>query len=179
MAPNNWAIEGTIYYKDDFDAIANYGETDLVTATFSACNPRNPTGRAPTRSTSGWLRACTATKSMRSTRSPESNRSSASATWSSEIGRRSRRSTTFVAATPPSARTTCLLGPQVGAKVGLDGGLWGVEGIAKVGWFYNDAHTSTLIRDLNNTTTYRNVHRNGQNDACVFELGVMGVLPRR
>jgi len=172
-APSNWALEGSIYYKDDFDAIANYGETDQATATFFGVQPEP----------SDWSSADQINLRMASgLHSYEINAINTIGGIQPIFGVRYmefRDRATF-SAFDNAFRSDAfigtynmLLGPQVGAKVGYQFGLLGVEAIGKVGWFYNDAKTSTLIRDLNNTTIYRDVHRNGQNDACVFETGVM------
>jgi hypothetical protein len=172
VAPNNWAIEGTIYYKDDFDAIANYGETDMVTANFFGVQP----------DASDWTGADQINLRMATgLHSYEISAINTIAGIQPILGIRYmefRDRATFTAfdnanRSDASIGTyNMLLGPQAGAKVAYDGGLWGIEGIGKVGWYYNDAHITTTIQDANNTTTYRSVRRNGQNDACVFELGI-------
>jgi len=173
VCPNNWAIEANIYYKDDFDAIANYGETDLVTGTFFGVQPEP----------SDWSSADQINLRMASgLHSYEVSAINTIAGIQPILGIRYlefRDRATFTAFDNASRSDAYIgtynfmLGPQAGLKVGYDFGMIGVEALGKVGWYYNDAKTSTLIRDLNNTTVYRDVHRNGQNDACVFETGVM------
>jgi hypothetical protein len=173
VCPNNWAIESSIYYKDDFDAIANYGETDMATAVWFGVQPEP----------SDWssadqinLRLATGLHSY------EINVINTIAGIQPILGIRymEYRDRATMTAFDDANRSdgyigtyNFLLGPQGGVRVGYDWGMVGIEGVGKVGWFYNDAKTSTLIRDINNTVTYRDVHRNGQNDACVFETGVM------
>jgi hypothetical protein len=173
VCPNNWAIEGNVYYKDDFDAIANYGQTDVVTGTWFGVQPEP----------SDWSSADQINLRMATgVHSYEINAINTIAGVQPILGIRyiEFRDRATITAFDNAFRSDAyigtynsLLGPQAGVRVGYDFGLIGIEGLGKVGWFYNDAKTSTLIRDLNNTTVYRDVHRNGQNDACVFETGVM------
>lgn len=167
---NNWAIESTMYYKDDFDAIANFGLTDDVNAVWFGTQP----------AASDWTGA------------DQQNLRMASGLHSYELNvvdtvrgiqpifgfryiefRDKMTVSTFDNANFSSGfigTYNTLLGGQIGGKLNYEGESFGFDFTGKVGWYLNDAKVTTFIQDTNNTVTLRNLKRNSQNDAVVYEL---------
>ena len=169
---DNWAVEATVLYKDDIDAIANFGVTDDVNAVWFGQQP----------AASDWTGA------------DQQNLRMASGIHSYELNvvdtvrgiqpifgfrymefRDQLTVGTFDNANFSSGSIgtyNTLLGGQIGAKTNLEWSSTGVEFIGKVGYYYNDARVTTFVRDTNNTVVLRNLRRNGQNEAIAFELAL-------
>lgn len=185
---NDIAVEGTVWYKDDFDAI------------YDGFNPVGTTGRLDSNifafpiagvagnRNSNFLDA-DVMRTMISTgiHSYELNVVETTRVFNfiagfryMEVREQFRAYATDTSGVNVNNGTSLaqfgtynhLLGTQFGVKTGFTKGLATLDTSVKAGIYINDAQSSTFIRDINNTTVLRNTQLGGQNEAFVGEFNV-------
>ena len=170
VLPNDVAIEGTFFYKDDLDAVGDATAVNNVTFPFAA-----PLGLVDDYVAADNINLRLAT----GIHSYELNLVETTRIFNFIAGFRYmevRDNMTITATDAGDVSTSTvgtynhLWGGQIGFRSGYNWELLGVEVTGKAGYYINDGQATTLLRDNNNATTVRNVRVAGQNDAFAGEL---------
>lgn len=177
ILPNDVAIEGTGFYKDDLDALTDaVGPANLVSPYFAAVSAAG-----------GVLLANSNYTGASEIHTDQSTGIHAYEINLVETGRKFNFISGFrytelndvlkVTATEGAAvsqsqvsTSNYLLGGQIGFRARHDWELFGIEAGGKAGYMYNNAKSQTLVRDNNNTEVARYVQRSGNNDSFAGEL---------
>lgn len=182
---NDIAVEGTVWYKDDFDGIYDgFNPTGTTGRLDSNIFPFPIAGVAGNR-TSNFLDAdLVQLANSTGIHSYEINVVETTRVFNFIAGFRYMEirdqlrvnavDTSGVTGTSLSQFGTYnhLMGTQFGVKTGFTKGLATLDTSVKAGMYINDAQASTLIRDINNTSILRNTQLGGQNEAFVGEFQV-------
>ncbi|MGC3969075.1 MAG: hypothetical protein QM775_17450 [Pirellulales bacterium] len=168
ILPNDIAIEGTAFYKDDFDAHATHAETSMTLPTLSGIAPTNYIGAN-----------IVDFKNSTGLHNYEVNIVETTRIFKFLTGIRyvEVRDRAVVTAQEAAARSFStfdtynhMIGGQTGFRAGYDWELFSIETGGKAGYYYNNASQHTLIRDVNNTIIRRNTNASGDNDSFIGEL---------
>lgn len=184
---NDIAIEGTVFYKDDFDAIADaFLTTPVNTGRLTTGFLNTPNLIAPgTNVASNYIDTDVVQVRMATgIHSYEINAVETGRVFNFIAGFRymevsdvltltaADRSGILGTSTSRVGTYNHLMGSQFGVKTGFTKGLATLDTWTKAGFYINDAQSTMLIRDTNGTTTTRNTHLGGQNEAFVAEFGI-------
>ncbi|MCE9608389.1 MAG: BBP7 family outer membrane beta-barrel protein [Planctomycetia bacterium] len=169
----DWAIEGSVIYKDDISAHVDAVSTVGNTAVFFGAQP----------ATSNY----TAATHMRldlydGFHSYELNAIDTRSFFQMIYGFRyiefreqlAVRSTAATGTSDAALGTyNRMFGGQVGVRMDYVGAMYDFQFNLKGGMYQNDANFGTNITDINNTTVVRRTHRDGQNEAYLAEMNLM------
>jgi len=185
---NDIAVEGTVWYKDDFDAIYDgfnpTGTTGQVNSNIFAFSQALSGGNTNSNFTDADIFRTMASTGIHSY---EINVVETTRVFNfiagfryMEVRDQFRVYATDSSGVNPSNGTSLsqfgtynhLMGTQFGVKTGFTKGLATLDTSVKAGLYLNDAQSTTNIRDFNNTAQQRNTHLGGQNEAFVGEFNV-------
>ncbi|MBL9084176.1 MAG: BBP7 family outer membrane beta-barrel protein [Planctomycetales bacterium] len=173
ILPNDVAIEGTIFYKDDFDAHA-------TTTTVGPFTSPLISAAAPPAGTSNYVNANIIDEAnSTSIHNYELNIVETTRIFKFLSGFRYLEADDVMTVTAVEGAQTSrtriatdnqMFGGQMGYRAGYDWELFGIETGGKAGYFFNDSSQQTQIRDVNSTQLRRNTTGGGDNDAFIGEL---------